>query len=435
MFKQWIKSKIEHGVMRYFQAHPEVKLVCVVGSVGKTTTKNLIATVLQQKYRIGGALGNHNSELSAPLGILGIKYPTKVRNPFAWLAVLSAVNKRVKRPATVDVIVQELGTDRPGEIEAFTKYLKPDITVLTAVSPEHMVNFKDMEVVAEEELMMLNFSKLAVLNRDDVDAKYSKYLTNSNVVTYGSSEMAEYSLIPEHFDLETGYRARFITPKTGKVGLDCRVKLYGDHSLRPLAAALTVAYELGMTDQEIQASLAKIRPYKGRMNVLAGQRQTTIIDDSYNSSPIAVKAALKTLYQLPTTQRIAVLGSMNELGEMSETAHREVGAMCDPQKLDFVVTVGEQAEKYIASVAAEHGCQVKSFKTAIEAGGFVNQIMKRGAIILFKGSQGDIYLEEAIKIILASTGLESELVRQEPQWLKIKRDFFRQHIDAELAKE
>lgn len=435
MFKQWIKSKIERGVVRYFQMHPDVKLICVVGSVGKTTAKNLIATVLQQKYRIGGALGNHNSELSAPLGILGIKYPTNVRNPFAWLAVLSAINKRIKQPATVDVIVQELGTDHPGEIEAFARYLTPDITVLTAISPEHMLYFKDMEAVAKEELMMLNYSKMGVLNRDDVDAKYAKYLTNSNVITYGSSDTAEFSLIPVNFNLETGYRARFITPKTGKAGLDCRVRLYGEHSLRPLAAALTVAYQLGMTDQEIQQGLLKVRPYRGRMNVLVGQRQTTIIDDSYNSSPIAAKAALKTLYQLPTTQRIAVLGSMNELGEMSEEAHRELGAMCDPQKLDFVVTVGDEANKFTAPAAMERGCQVKTFKTALEAGGFVNQIMKRGAVVLFKGSQGEIYLEEAIKIILASTDLESELVRQDYHWLKIKRDFFRQHIDAELAKE
>lgn len=435
MFKQIIQQKIETAVVKYFQAHPEVKLVCVVGSVGKTSTKNLIATVLSQKYRVGGALGNHNSELSAPLGILGIKFPTNIRNPFAWWAVLRAAKKRIKQPATVDVIVQELGTDNPGELASYGRYLNPDLTVLTAIAPEHMEFFKTIEAVAEDELSAINFSKKGIINIDDVDAQFTQFLSNSNITTYGSSEMAEYSLIPEYFSVEEGYRARFITPKTGKAGLACRVRLYGEHSLRPLAGALTVARELGMTDAEITASLAQIKPYPGRMNVLPGQRQTTIIDDSYNSSPIAVKSALKTLYELPTTQRIAVLGSMNELGEMSQSAHREVGELCDPRQLDLVITVGEQAEQYLAPSAKARGCQVMSCKTALEAGGLVNKLMKRGAIILFKGSQGGIYLEEAIKIILASTDLENQLVRQDPIWLKRKRNFFRQFVNPTLTKE
>ena len=435
MFKQIIQQKIETAVVKYFQAHPEVKLVCVVGSVGKTSTKNLIATVLSQKYRVGGALGNHNSELSAPLGILGIKFPTNIRNPFAWWAVLRAAKKRIKQPATVDVIVQELGTDHPGELANYGRYLNPDLTVLTAIAPEHMEFFKTIEAVAEDELSAINFSKKGIINIDDVDTQFTQFLSNSNITTYGSSEMAEYSLIPEYFSVEEGYRARFITPKTGKAGLACRVRLYGEHSLCPLAGALTVARELDMTDAEITASLTQIKPYPGRMNVLPGQRQTTIIDDSYNSSPIAVKSALKTLYELPTTQRIAVLGSMNELGEMSQSAHREIGELCDPRQLDLVITVGEQAEQYLAPSAKARGCQVISCKTALEAGGLVNKLMKRGAIILFKGSQGGIYLEEAIKIILASTDLENQLVRQDPIWLKRKRNFFRQFVNPTLTKE
>ena len=101
----------------------------------------------------------------------------------------------------------------------------------------------------------------------------------------------------------------------------------------------------------------------------------------------------------------------------------------------MVITVGDQAEKYLAPAAQARGCQVTSFKTALEAGSLVNKLMKRGAVILFKGSQGEIYLEEAIKIILASTDLENQLVRQDPAWLKRKRDFFRQFVDPTLTKE
>ena len=99
------------------------------------------------------------------------------------------------------------------------------------------------------------------------------------------------------------------------------------------------------------------------------------------------------------------------------------------------ITVGEQAEQYLAPSAKARGCQVMSCKTALEAGGLVNKLMKRGAIILFKGSQGGIYLEEAIKIILASTDLENQLVRQDPIWLKRKRNFFRQFVNPTLTKE
>ncbi len=176
MFKKFIKSRIEQGVVRYFEAHPDVKLVCVVGSIGKTTAKSAIATMLSQKYKVGGALGNHNSELSAPLGILGIKYPKNVHNSLSWLRVLAAVRKRIRQQETVDVIVQELGTDAPGQIADFGRYLKPDVTVLTAISAEHMMNFKSLEAVAEEELTAINFSKQGIINAEDVDPKFSKFL-------------------------------------------------------------------------------------------------------------------------------------------------------------------------------------------------------------------------------------------------------------------
>ncbi len=425
MFKKIIQNKIEKGVIKYFERHPDVKLICVVGSVGKTTTKDAIATILDQKYKIGGSLGNHNSELSAPLGILGIKFPKNVKNPFAWLRVLAAVKKRIRQQETVDVIVQELGTDAPGQIAAFGRYLKPDITVLTAISEEHMEFFKAIEAVAEEEMTAINFSKQGVINFDDVDSKFSKFLTNANVVTYGSTKNAEYSLVAKTFSLENGYTAYFKTPNKQHKYDDLKINLYADHSLRAVSAAITVADQMGMTEAEIKQALAKIHPYNGRMNVLSGFRGVKIIDDSYNSSPLAVILALKTLQSINAPQRIAVLGSMNELGEVSEEAHQRVARSIDYRKVDWVITVGDEAEKYLASEARKNRCQVRSFKTSIEAGEFISQIMKTNAVLLFKGSQGGIYLEEAIKLI-APTSVENHLVRQTPEWLTRKYKFFKE---------
>src|SRR5690606_15403548 len=136
---------------------------------------------------------NHNTEMSAPLGILGIEYPVdNVKSIRAWLAVFKAARYRIKAPTGVDVIIQELGSDRPGEIAQFGKYLKSDIAVVTGVTPEHMEFFHTLDAVAQEELMAANFSQLAVINRDDIDGEFAKYLTNTNLTTYGSSGAAEY---------------------------------------------------------------------------------------------------------------------------------------------------------------------------------------------------------------------------------------------------
>ncbi len=433
MFKKFIKNKIEQGVVKYFKAHPDVKLICVVGSIGKTTAKSAIATILSQKYRVGGALGNHNSELSAPLGILGIKYPKNPRNPFAWLKVLLAVGKRVRQEETVDVIVQELGTDAPGQITDFGRYLKPDITVLTAISAEHMMNFKTLDAVAEEELTAINFSKQGIINAEDVKAEFSRFLTNPEVITYGSSQNAEYSLIGKSFSLEKGWLADFKTPTNDQKFHNLRIKVYGEHSLRPLASALVIADQFKLNKAEIEAGLKEIKPYLGRMNLLQGMRQTKIIDDSYNSSPIAAIWAIKTLQSIEAPQRIAVLGSMNELGDYSEQAHQEVARECDYTKIDWVITVGDEAAKYLAPEAKKGRCQVRSFKTAVQAGTFLSKIIKRNAIILFKGSQGDIYLEEAIKII-APVSIEKYLVRQSSDWLRRKQQFFQANNQINIAE-
>jgi UDP-N-acetylmuramyl pentapeptide synthase len=132
---------------------------------------------------------------------------------------------------------------------------------------------------------------------------------------------------------------------------------------------------------------------------------------------------LQTLYNLQAPQRIAILGTMNELGTLSAAEHEKLGALCDPSLLAWVITVGDEAEKNLAPSARARGCQVRSFKTAIEAGTFVHRVMEPGAAILAKGSQGDVYLEEAVKMIAMMTE-DDKLVRQSAAWMKIKEDFF-----------
>ncbi len=423
MFKTFIRSKLERAVKKYFQKHPEVKLVAVVGSVGKTSTKIAIGTVLNEKFRVRLHEGNHNSELSAPLAILGVEFPDDIRNLGQWMTVFKAVKLRIKQPADVDVIVQELGTDGIGQIPHFGTYLKPDLAVVTSVAPEHMEFFKTMDAVAAEELSAANYSKWALINRDDVPGVYAQDITNPNLNTYGTTDAAEYRFDSSDYAFEDGFTGVFVAPEYQQA-VPTTLQLIGEHSTRAAVAAGAVAAKLGMTPEEVAVGMSKIRAVQGRMNLLRGVNSSIIIDDTYNSSPLAVASALRALYQMNVPQRIAVLGSMNELGDMSEAEHAAVGKLCDPVELAHIITVGEDAEKYLAPVARANGCHVVSFKSAIDAGAYAHKFLERGAALLFKGSQGGIYLEEGVKVVLHSTEDEEQLVRQSPAWLKKKRDFF-----------
>ena len=426
MFKKYVQRKLESYIIRYFKKHPEVKLVVVAGSVGKTSTKVAIATVLSQKYRVQLYEGNHNTHLSAPLAMLGIEYPENIKSLGAWLSVFRAARKRIADPTGVDVIVQELGVDKPGDMAQFARYLQADIGVVTSVAPEHMAYFETMDAVAREELSVAGFSKLVIINRDDIDGQYASYLTNPSLATYGTSGLAEYRFEGRDFSLADGHAGSFIAPEFFDERVEATIRVVGEHNVRPAVAAATVGVKLGLTPKEIMAGLSAIRPVNGRMNVLRGAENTTIIDDTYNSSPSAAASALQTLYQLPSPQRIAVLGSMNELGTSSASEHEVIGKLCDPSLLSWVVTVGKEAEDHLAPAARANGCQVKSFLSAIQAGAFVRSVMEPGAIILAKGSQNSIFVEEAVKVLLHSTSDEAQLVRQSAQWNEAKRSFFSQ---------
>lgn len=412
---------MERKVKQYFEKHKPI-LVVVTGSVGKTSTKAAIATVLSEKFRVRAHDENHNMDISVPPALLGVKFPEEVHSVKAWFDVLRAMSIRIKEPKDVDVIVQELGTDKIGDIPYFSKYLHPDIAVITAVSDEHMEYFGSLEEVAREELSVAAYSKLTIINRDDIDARFASYAQTENIDTYGLGEHAEYRLVVETADPLDGRIGKLIAPEWGE--LPVSAQLVGNHALKAVAAAACVATKLGLTSQQIAVGISKIRPTKGRMNVLRGLEGSTIIDDTYNASPLAVEAALKTLYAVDAPQRIAILGSMNELGTISAAAHETVGKLCDPSKLEWVVTIGEEAEKHLAPAAEKQGCQVRSFKSPYQAGGFVHGVLRDGAVVLAKGSQNGVFAEEAVKELLHSTEDEEQLVRQSEYWLKVKQDQF-----------
>ena len=426
-YKERVQKKLEQAVVDYFNVHNQVKLVVVTGSVGKTSTKTAIATVLSQKYRVRMHEGNHNTPMSVPLAILGVPYPDNVRSFGAWRRAVKAARERVLAPNDVDVIIQELGADHPGDIQAFGRYLKPYMAVVTAVTPEHMEFFKTIDAVAVEELAAANFSQIALINRDDIDGKYAENLLNPNLDTYGTSSIAEYHFEQQDFTVEKGHTGKFVGVELPG-GVDVTINVLGEHNIRPAIAGAAVGLKFGMAPEDIKTGLEKIRPIAGRMNLLHGLSGSTIIDDTYNSSPAAAASAIQTFYSMEAPQRIAIMGSMNELGESSAEEHKKIGEMFKIDLVEWVITVGEDAGKYLAPAAHAQGCQVKSFQNAVQAGAFAHSVMQQGALVLVKGSQGGVYCEEAVKILLLDQNDASKLVRQSPAWMATKEAFFERNL-------
>ncbi|MGK2896549.1 MAG: Mur ligase family protein [Candidatus Saccharimonadales bacterium] len=428
MFKNYVQKKLERYVRKYFRKHPEVRLVVVAGSVGKTSTKMAIATVLSKQFRVRLDNGNHGTHLSTPLGILGIEYPAETHSISAWLRVFSAAKRRIKEPADVDIIIQELTARGIGSMAQYGSYLWPTISVVTAVTSERMETFGTIEQIAQEELMVANFSQLALINRDDIEGRFSGFLTNQAIDTYGTTSSAEYRFEINDFSLVKGYKGSFISLEASEP-FDAQVHVIGEQSLRPVIAAVAVAQKLGMIPTTITQGISEIHPTPGHMNVLRGIKGSVIIDDTYSSTPIAATSALQTIYGLQVSQRVVIFGSMNHLGSESAVEHEKLGKLCDPNLLSWVITIGTEAEQYLAPAARLRGCQVKSFKSALEAGAFAHSVLGTGAVVLAKGSVDDIYAEEAVRILLHDTTEDRFLVRQESEWKTRKNHFFAEIID------
>ncbi len=422
-FRPLVTSILESKAKQLLATY-KPKIVAVVGSVGKTSTKLAIATVLSERYKVLAHHGSYNVPVAVPMAMFDLQIPMSIRNPFSWFKVLSEMNRVLKSgDYPYQVLVLELGTDHPGEIGYFKKYLHPDIAVITAVSPEHMAGFGTIEAVAKEELSITQYSKLTLINRDDVSGIFANDVPDGiDIDTYGTSGVAEYRFMQDSYEQGEGFVGAFISPEYGKQPVALRI--VGEHNIRTAVAAGAVGVRLNLTQAQIVAGMGKIRPVPGRMNLLKGMNKTTIIDDTYNSSPLAAVAALQTLYQFRAPQRIAILGSMNEMGDFSKAAHEEVALACDPGLLDWVITIGAEAKKYMLPVLQKRGVRTEAFLDPYKAGAYVHKVMQNGAVILAKGSQNGVFCEEAIKMLLHSTEEEKQLVRQTPDWLATKQKQF-----------
>ena len=387
-------------------------VIGVAGSIGKTGTKRVIAKTLEASKRVAWQDGNYNDIVTVPLIFFGQKEPS-VYNPIGWMLVFFHMTLGLYTKTPAEIVVVELGTDSPGQIANFNDRIILDYAVVTAISYEHMQNFTDIHHVAQEELSIAKYSKKLYIGKQIEDDGFASKLPDYS--TYGGSNKDR---------LSVSYSSQDVKVKSEDNSYSFKTKLAGPYQFDSLVISIELAEKLGISKEKIILALEAITPMPGRMQLLSGKDSSLLIDDTYNSSPEAVKAALDYLYARKQNHKIAVLGNMNEMGDISKQLHTEVGEYCDPVKLSEIITIGPDANEYLAEAATKVGCKVRTMNSPIEIGNYLAGLDLKDHAILFKGSQNKVFLEEAVKLVLNNPEDKSKLVRQSSYWLAEKSKQF-----------
>ena len=418
------------------------RIVAVTGSVGKTSTKDAIFAVLSQHTHVRGSDKSFNSEIGLPLTILGC--PNAWQNPLRWLQNILDGLFLILLPAKYPKwLVLEVGADRPGDISSLSKWLRVDVAVITRLPevPVHVEFFDSPAAVVEEKASLINALKphgTLVVYADDERSELllSRAAARKlHVVTFGFSEGAEvrgsdfaalYADLPQSWPV--GMNA--LLSAQGRSLVIEAPGVFGAHALLSLVAAAAVGVAVGMSLQNISVGIAHYKPPKGRMRLLPGLKGSLVIDDTYNSSPAAVMAALDSLKACAPNspgrgrakkhvRKIAVLGDMLELGRLSVEEHRKIGAYV-AKRADCLVTVGFRARD-IAQGALGSGMRdeaILQYEDATKAGEELQAMVTENDCVLVKGSQS-IRMEKIVERLMNEPEKASQLlVRQESEWRK-----------------
>ena len=350
-------------------ARPDLLVVGVTGSVGKTTTKEAVAAVLSEAMATLKSEGNHNNEIGLPLTLAGLE-------------------------AHHRCAVLEMGMYALGEIEALCAIARPTVGVVTNVGPTHLERLGTIERIAEaksELVRALPEDGWAVLNGDDERVRAMATATRASVLTYGSGarnavralDVTALGLDGVRFRVEVASAARGAGQASRR---ELGMRALGRHAVMAALPAIALGLVQGLDWEQIQAGL--FAQGQGlRLTPLPGRGGTTVLDDAYNASPASMAAALEVLKDLPG-RRVAVLGDMLELGAYDEEGHREVGRMA-AEAVDVLVTVGVRAQR-IAQGAREAGLDrsaVRCVYGSDEAIRAVEGLLRPGDYVLVKASR------------------------------------------------
>ena len=323
----------------WYRGQFDIPFVQITGSVGKTTTKEMIASVVSQRYRTLKTAENFNNDIGTPLTLLGL-------GPEHQAAVI------------------ETGMNHFGEIRYLGEMVRPDIAVISNIGDAHIEHLGSREGILKAKSEIFENLKpegLAVLNGDD--ALLNTLDLPFRTVRCGRSEHCAVRVMDMADHGVAGITCTVVSPRDT---YHLTIPAPGEHMAYSAAIAVAVGEELGLSTEEITRGAASYEPAGSRMRVLRLRDGRLVLDDCYNANPQSVTAALEILAKTECGRKVAVLGDMGELGDLTDQAHYNMGALAAMLGIDEVVAIGAKAEK-IADGAAQSGGSVTHFATKEEA--------------------------------------------------------------------
>lgn len=414
-------EKILRAMAKVVLKRHKPQIVAITGSVGKSSTKAAVFAVLSSKYHVRENQKNYNNEIGIPLTIIGADSGGK--NIFKWLWLFIKWIWVVIFPKYPEILILELGVDRPGDMKYFMSFIHPLVSVVTNVSLSHIEYFKTVENIAKEKRVIVENlmpEGWAVLNADDEKTIKMREHTSAQVVSFGKAEDANLNASNLVYNYKDG-KPEGISFKLNYEGKNIPIRLkniLAAHYVYAALVGISVGIIFRMNLVDIAKALKSFRSPQGRMNLIGGAEGSFIIDDTYNASPMSTVAALGVLAQLKAARKIAVLGDMLELGDLTESGHREVGRKIFSSKVDIFIAVGERMESAVKELIGMGflSSNIFQFDDPISAGAKVGELIKEGDFVLVKGSQG-MRMEKIVEKILANPmDRENLLCRQSTEW-------------------
>lgn len=351
-----------------------LKVVGVTGSVGKTSTKDIIANVLSKKYKVLKTEGNNNNHIGLPFTILRLQ--------------------------DEEIAVIEMGMNHLGEISYLTKIAKPDIAVITNIGTSHIGNLGSRENILKAKLEILEgMDKKKIVINNDNDLLNNWYLENKNNIeihTFGIKNESEFNA--KNIKLKENSSEFICENKNEKINIE--VPVGGEHFILNALCGLTVGKLLNLNNEEIKNGIKDFKLTAKRMEINHLKNNITIINDSYNASYESMKASISNLKNMNGERKIAVLGDMFELGDFSEKLHKEVGTEIYKNKIDKLYLIGNYS-KFIGEEAEKEGFKKENifyFENKDELFNNLKNNLKSGDVILIKASNGMKLFEIAEKL-------------------------------------
>jgi UDP-N-acetylmuramoyl-tripeptide--D-alanyl-D-alanine ligase len=436
----WAVNKLKHS---------KAKVIGVTGSVGKSSFIYLLDEIAKTKLKVKTTLQG-NSESGIPLEILGLRDKLSDYTVLTWLKVFLLAPFYSFSKFDYDLFIVEMGVDSPFEpknMEYLLKIVKPDIGVVLNIAPVHTEQFsiglsenntlnekQIVDRIAAEKMKLVTLmpvNHVAIINSDN---KYMyKYLPDikAPITTFGRNLKADFRLLNSRVVLDQGTVFEFkYQDKKYEINFSKQL-LFNEYGINILAV-LATADKLGIDIRDAVKIIKKsftLPP--GRLSLFKGKKDTLLLDSSYNSSPIATTEIFEMVKLLHVKGRkIAVLGDMRELGDLSAQKHEEI-AILATQTFDKIILIGAQMHNFALPTLIKSGFDPKSlfsFETVFEVGEFMEkELLKSGDLILVKGSQNTIYLEEAVSELLDNDQDRIKLCRQSNYWQKVRHNYFRDH--------